>query len=191
MGPSIEAAYQTDWVLLLDLLWHFAGLSVMSVGGFFSVIPEMQRYLVIEQGLISNSQLAASIAIGQAAPGPNVQLVAVIGWQIAGPLGAMIALVGAVGPSASIALWVHRFGARHAQTAWIESVRSGLAPVTIGLMASAAWVIAEVESAHVPLLAVIPLALWLSWRIRLSPLLIVLVAGAYGALAGSQGWLSN
>ncbi|NCX11857.1 MAG: chromate transporter, partial [Betaproteobacteria bacterium] len=63
-----------DWALLGDLLVHFAGLSMMSVGGFISVVPEMQRYLVVEQGLISTRELAASIAIAQAAPGPNVQL---------------------------------------------------------------------------------------------------------------------
>lgn len=190
-GLAVEAMSQIDWAMLLNLLGHFAGLSLMSVGGFFSVIPEMQRYLVFEQGLISNSQLAASIAIGQAAPGPNVQLVAVIGWQIAGPLGAAVALIGAVGPSASIALMAHRLGERHARSAWIESLRAGLAPVTVGLMASAAWVIASVESEHWPMLVVIPVALWLSWRKRLSPLLIVFCAGAYGALAGWQGWLSQ
>ena len=127
---SLEALSQTDWGLLLDLLAHFAGLSVMSVGGFISVVPEMQRYLVVEQGLINQSQLAASIAIGQAAPGPNVQLVAVIGWQIAGPLGAAITLLGAVAPSATMALWANRIGMRHAQSAFIETLRAGLAPLT-------------------------------------------------------------
>lgn len=186
---SLEALNQTDWGLLLDLLAHFAGLSVMSVGGFISVVPEMQRYLVVEQGLINQSQLAASIAIGQAAPGPNVQLVAVIGWQIAGPLGAAITLLGAVAPSATMALWANRIGMRHAQSAFIETLRAGLAPLTVGLMGSAGWVVGSTEAAHWPLLLVIPLAFFLSWRKRLSPLAIVLCAGGYGALAGWQGWL--
>lgn len=186
---SLEALNQTDWGLLLDLLAHFAGLSVMSVGGFISVVPEMQRYLVVEQGLINQSQLAASIAIGQAAPGPNVQLVAVIGWQIAGPLGAAITLLGAVAPSATIALWANRIGMRHAQSAFIETLRAGLAPLTVGLMGSAGWVVGSTEAAHWPLLLVIPLAFFLSWRKRLSPLVIVLCAGGYGALAGWKGWL--
>lgn len=186
---SLEALNQTDWGLLLDLLAHFAGLSVMSVGGFISVVPEMQRYLVVEQGLINQSQLAASIAIGQAAPGPNVQLVAVIGWQIAGPLGAAITLLGAVAPSATMALWANRIGMRHAQSAFIETLRAGLAPLTVGLMGSAGWVVGSTEAAHWPLLLVIPLAFFLSWRKRLSPLVIVLCAGGYGALAGWKGWL--
>ncbi len=181
---------QTDWALLIDLLMHFAGLSLMSVGGFISVVPEMQRYLVVEQGLISNSQLAAAIAIGQAAPGPNVQLVAVIGWQIAGPFGAAVTLIGAVAPSATIALWANRIGMRHAQSALIETLRAGLAPLTVGLMGSAAWVVGAAEAKHWPLLTVIPVAFYLSWRKRLSPVVIVLIAGSYGALAGWQGWLS-
>ena len=186
---SLEALSQTDWGLLLDLLAHFAGLSVMSVGGFISVVPEMQRYLVVEQGLINQSQLAASIAIGQAAPGPNVQLVAVIGWQIAGPLGAAITLLGAVAPSATIALWANRIGMRHNQSAFIETLRAGLAPLTVGLMGSAGWVVGSTEAAHWPLLLVVPLAFFLAWRKTLSPLVIVLCAGGYGALVGWQGWL--
>lgn len=75
----------------------------MSLGGFLVVIPEMQRYLVIERSLLSPAQLAASIAIGQAAPGPNVQLVAVIGWQIAGAMGAAVCMLAAVLPSVAIA----------------------------------------------------------------------------------------
>jgi len=161
----------------------------MSVGGFIAVVPEMQRYLVVEQGLINQSQLAASIAIGQAAPGPNVQLVAVIGWQIAGPFGAAITLLGAVAPSATIALWANRIGMRHAQSPFIDTLRAGLAPLTVGLMGSAAWVVGSAEAKHWPLLLVIPVAFFLSWRKRLSPLMIVLLAGGYGALAGGLGWL--
>jgi chromate transporter len=187
---SLQTVHQTDWALLLDLLIHFAGLSVMSVGGFISVVPEMQRYLVVEQALISNSQLAAAIVIGQAAPGPNVQLVAVIGWQIAGPLGAAATLLAAVAPSATIALWANRIGMRHAQSALIETLRAGLAPLTVGLMGSAAWVVGAAEAKHWLLLMVIPVAFYLAWRKKLSPFIIVLIAGGYGALAGWQGWLS-
>ncbi|NCZ74977.1 MAG: chromate transporter [Betaproteobacteria bacterium] len=178
-----------DWALLGDLLVHFAGLSMMSVGGFISVVPEMQRYLVVEQGLISTRELAASIAIAQAAPGPNVQLVAVIGWQIAGPLGAAVCLLGAIGPSALIALGAHRLGIRHAQSTWVGTIRAGLAPLTVGLMGSACWVIGEAEFSHWPMLLVIPAAFWLSWRKRLSPVLIVLIAGGFGAFAGWQRWI--
>ena len=57
-------------------------LSLMSVGGAISTLPEMHRFLVDQQRWLSNSQFNASIALAQAAPGPNVLFVALFGWNI-------------------------------------------------------------------------------------------------------------
>lgn len=187
--PGEAPLHVTDWPLLGDLLLHFASLSLMSVGGFIAVLPEMQRYLVIERALLTPSQLAAAIAIGQSAPGPNVQLVAVIGWQIAGFAGAMVSMLAAVLPSAAIAWGIHRLGLRHAQHAAMRRLRTALAPISLGLMVSAAWVVASTELHEPLLLALGPATLWLSWRWRLSPLLLVLGAGVLGLVFAALGWL--
>ena len=59
-------------------------LSLLSVGGAITVVPDMHRYLVGQTGLLTDAQFNASIAIAQASPGPNVLFVAVMGWQAAG-----------------------------------------------------------------------------------------------------------
>jgi len=186
MAPWLE----TDWSLMRDLLLHFGGLSLMSLGGFLVVIPEMQRYLVIERSLLSPAQLAASIAIGQAAPGPNVQLVAVIGWQLAGALGAAVCMLAAVLPSVAIAWGVHRLGTRFSRSPAMPKLRGALLPISLGLMVSAGSVVASTEVHQPLLLAIVPLALWLSWRFRLSPILIVVGAGLLGLVLAEQGWIA-
>jgi len=179
----------TDWILVRDLLLHFGSLSLMSLGGFLVVIPEMQRYLVIERSLLSPAQLAASIAIGQAAPGPNVQLVAVIGWQIAGAMGAAVCMLAAVLPSVAIAWGTRRLGARFTHDPAMPKLRAALLPISLGLMVSAGSVVASTEAHQPLLLALVPLALWLSWRLRLSPILIVVGAGFVGFAFAAMGWL--
>src|SRR5215211_7170147 len=71
--------HSADW---LSLFGHYLLLSLLSIGGAISTTSEMHRYLVDEQHWLTPSQFNASIAIAQAAPGPNVLFVALMGWNI-------------------------------------------------------------------------------------------------------------
>ena len=75
------------WPELLALTGHFMLLSLLAVGGAITTASDMHRYVVAEHGWISDAQFSASIAIAQAAPGPNVLFVAVIGWNVGGLAG--------------------------------------------------------------------------------------------------------
>ena len=81
---------------LLALFGHFVVLSLLAVGGAITTVPDMHRFIVAEHHWLTDAQFTASIAIAQAAPGPNVLFVAVLGWNVAGPFGArgLIFLVG-------------------------------------------------------------------------------------------------
>ncbi|MBA3624530.1 MAG: chromate transporter, partial [Methylibium sp.] len=119
--------------LLLSLFGHFLLLSLLSIGGAITVAPDMHRWMVVEQQLLSDAQFTSSIAIAQAAPGPNVLFVAILGYQAAGLLGAAVTLVGILLPSATLALLASRWG--HARQDWraIRAFKLGMAPVTLAL----------------------------------------------------------
>ena len=82
MSTSLTPA---DWI---GLFTHFTALSLLAVGGVITTVPDMQRYLVHERGWIGDGEFTASVALAQAAPGPNVLFVAVLGWNVAGAAGA-------------------------------------------------------------------------------------------------------
>ena len=95
-------------------------LSLLAIGGAITTAPDMHRYVVDEHHWISDAQFSASIAIAQAAPGPNVLFVAVLGWNVAGPLGALATMAGTLLPSTALTLVATRWGAapaRHARRA--------------------------------------------------------------------------
>lgn len=69
---------------LSALFGHFLVLSLLSVGGAITTAPDMHRYLVVDQGWLNDAQFTASVALAQAAPGPNVLFVAILGWNVAG-----------------------------------------------------------------------------------------------------------
>ena len=170
-----------DW---LALFGHFLLLSLLSIGGAITVVPDMHRVLVEQMGLLSDTQFNASIAIAQASPGPNVLFVAVMGYQAAGLLGAAATLAGIMLPSTTLALAAGRWG--HARREWrpVQAFKAGMAPIVIALMLATGWILsAETPGwGHILLTAA---AAVLVWQTRVH--LLVLVAA--GALVGALGWV--
>jgi chromate transporter len=180
-----------DW---FNLFAHFLALSLMSVGGAISTAPEMHRYLVVQQGWLTDSQFNASIAIAQAAPGPNVLFIALIGWHIGinagsmalGLLGVLITMTGILLPSTTLsylaARWAYRNRARRA----VRAFKQGMAPIVIALLIATGWIMA---SAHKDLAMDWPLWLMTSiatlviWKTRIHLLWLLGV----GAVLGWQG----
>ncbi len=170
---------------LLGLVGHFLVLSLLAIGGAITTAPDMHRYLVLEQRWISDEQFTASVALAQAAPGPNVLFVAVLGWNVAGPAGAAATLAGIMLPSTTLALWATRWGARRRDTIGVRAFTGGLAPMTIGLLLATGWVLTDPARGHWGLMALVALTVVVMLPGRLSPIWMV---GA-GMVAGALGWV--
>lgn len=170
---------------LLGLFAHFLLLSVLAVGGAITTATDMHRYLVVEQHWLTDTQFTASVALAQAAPGPNVLFVAVLGWNVAGPLGAAVTLFGIMLPSTTLALWATRWGAKRRETLGVRAFTSGLAPMTIGLLLATGWVLTDPARGHPGLMVLVALTVAVMWRSKLSPIWMV----AAGMIAGALGWV--
>lgn len=145
----------------------------------------MHRYLVVEQRWIGDAEFTASVALAQAAPGPNVLFVATLGWNVAGPLGAAVTLLGIMLPSTTLALWATRWGARRRATRGVRAFTSGMAPITIGLLLATGWVLATPSRGQAGLLLLVALTVAVMLRTRRGPIWMV---GA-GMVAGALGWV--
>ena len=181
-----------DFTDLFGLFTHFLILSMLSVGGAITTVPDMHRYIVAEHHWLTNAQFTASIAIAQAAPGPNVLFVAVLGWNVAGPLGALATMTGILIPSTMLSLWATRWGSQRRETRFVRAFTAGLTPLTLGLLLATGWVLAEPYLLH-PLqpahrwgaLALIAVSIAVMLRTKLSPMWLV----ALGTLAGALGFV--
>jgi chromate transporter len=155
------ALHGWDW---LRLLGHLALLSLLSVGGALTTAPEMHRYLVVQQRWLSETQFNASLTLVQAAPGPNVLFVALLGWNLGmnsgGPLlalgGVFLALAGILLPSTLVTHLASQWGYRNRDLRAVRAFKQGMAPVVIGLMLSTGWILAAA-----PRDAARPWPLWL------------------------------
>ncbi len=184
---SFNAAEASHW---WALAWHFISISLLAVGGAMSAAPEMQRYLVGERGWMDASQFSASIALAQAAPGPNVLFVAVLGYSLAGVPGAAVALLGTLLPSTVLTLMATRWAHHHREAPAVRAFTQGLLPLTLALLLCTAWFLLEpvVRNASAPVWpgAALALATWvLSVRARVHPVALIAAGGVLGAL----GWV--
>lgn len=165
-------------------LWaHFMLLSLLAVGGAITTAPDMQRYLVGEHGWMTDAQFTAGVAIAQAAPGPNILFVAVMGWHVAGVAGVLATMAGIMGPSSLLAFAVGRYGRRRADSLGLRAFTAGLTPLTLGLLLSTGWVLtAPVRSEWMAAVLVLGTVL-AGVRTRISPVWMIAVGAVAGALA--------
>lgn len=187
----------------LQLTAYFLSLSLLSVGGAMATAPDMYRHVVEVRAWLSGDQFSTAISIAQAAPGPNIMYVALLGWNIGlnavGPdkglitwlaaLGACLAcLIGMLLPS-SILVWSStRWMRQNRMRRSVRAFRWGMMPLVVGLVLATGWILAARETgaaqAWVPWLLAGVTTL-LVWKTRMH---LLWMLGA-GALLGAMGWV--
>jgi chromate transporter len=165
---------------VFTLAWTFALMSLFAVGGANSAIPEMHRVAVDVQHWMSDQQFADAFAISQMSPGPNVLIVTLIGYSVAGVAGALVATLAMCGPAAVVAYYVSRFLARSSHSRWPAMIQAALVPLSIGLM-SASGLILALASDRTPAAALVTVAAAvLAFATRLHPFWLLLAGGCLG-----------
>lgn len=175
----------SDWV---SLLLHYLSLSLMAIGGAITTAPDMHRYLVEQQHWLTEAQFSASVAIAQAAPGPNVLFVALMGWHVGlnaggkllGLLGVLTTMTGILIPSATLTYMTARWGHANRELRAVRAFKQGMAPIVVALLIATAWILGQTGgpiSKDWPLWCLTLVSAVLVWRTRVH-LLWLLAAGA-------------
>ena len=179
-----------EWV---ELFLHYLSLSLLSIGGAITTAPDMHRFLVDQQHWLTDAQFNASIAIAQAAPGPNVLFVALLGWNVgmnagglpAGLLGVFLALLGILIPSTTLTYVAAQWGHRNRELRAVRAFKQGMAPIVVALLIATSWILAGANGSSLkdwPVWLVTAATALIVWRTKIH-LLWLLGAGAL------LGWL--
>lgn len=166
------------------LVGHLLVLSLLQIGGALVIAPDVQRLFVQQFHLLTEAQFTASIAIAQAAPGPNVLWAAVAGFQAAGVIGAAGALTSILTPASLLAVTMGRLDRARGEGRALQAFKAGMAPITIALISSTSWLLlADAPSIGRTLVAGVTAVV--VWRTRVHILWLISLGAAIGAL----GWL--
>lgn len=190
MSISLAAA---DWVALFT---HFATLSLLAVGGALPMAPDMHRFLVLDQRWLTEAQFISSVALAQAAPGPNVLFVALLGWNVglnagsygAAILGMALTMLGLLLPSSILMLLSVRWSRRNREMRMVRAFKQGMAPLVVALITATGWVLIAAHDN--------PTNDWRLWLLTALSCGLVLLARIHvlwvlgmGALFGGLGWV--
>ena len=182
-----------DW---FSLFFHYLTLSLLSIGGAITTAPDMHRFLVDQQHWLTDEQFNASIAIAQAAPGPNVLFVALLGWNVglnaggipAGLLGVFLSLLGILIPSTVLTYAAAQWGHRNRELRAVRAFKQGMAPIVVALLIATSWILATANGSSLedwPVWLLTGITALIVWKTRLHLLWLL---GA-GALLGWYGLL--
>ncbi len=190
-----------DW---LSLFGHFLSLSLLAIGGAITTIPAMHSYLVADKAWLTDGQFTTSIALAQAAPGPNLLFIALLGWNVglnsaggvaagaqAWPmalLGVAVTMVGIMLPSTTLTFFAARWGHQNRELRAVRAFKQGMAPIVIALLVATGWIVASAQGGMLEqwrLWLVSVLAAVLVWATRLHLLWLL----GTGALLGALGWV--
>ena len=168
--------------VLIELFLEFALLSCVAFGGATALLPEMHRVVVENHHWLDDTTFTYLYAIAQAAPGPNVLVVTLIGWEIAGLGGALAATLAMCLPmSVLIYLLIDRWegfaGAR-----WQKAISLGVAPLAVGLIFSGATLIAQAASFGWAAWGLVAATVLANLRLKLHPLWFIAVGAGLGVL---------
>ena len=200
MNPVLQLSAQ-DWLSLFN---HFASLSLLAVGGAITTAPDMHRYLVDETQWLSDSQFTSSIALAQAAPGPNILFVALMGWNVGlnagaglgggwisaglASLGVLVTMLGMVLPSSVLTYTATRWAHQHREKLGIRAFKVGMALIVIALLLSTAWLLTishKQPGQDWPLYLLTALTTLVVLRTQVHMLWLI----GLGALLGALGWV--
>jgi chromate transporter len=162
------------------LVWTFGLMSLFAVGGANAAIPEMHRVAVEVRHWMTDKQFSDVFAISQLSPGPNVLIVTLIGYSVAGISGALAATLAMCVPTAVLAYWVSRLLTRSTQSRWPAIIQSALVPLSIGLMGASGLVLALTSDRTWVAGLGTATAATLAFATRLNPLWLLLAGGFLG-----------
>ena len=129
--------------MLVSLVVLFVPLSLVSVGGGQTVVAAIHQGVVSDHHWLTEAQFVDAFAISRMAPGPGTLLVTLIGWQVAGGWGAVVASIAIFVPSSLLVYGLARLWARYRGATWQVALEAGLRPVAAGMILASGLVLVE------------------------------------------------
>ena len=166
-------------------LWAlFAGffrVGLFGFGGGPSFIPLMQKECVAA-GWITEERFLEALAAGNALPGPITTKMALwIGYDVAGPAGAFVSLVGLLLPSSVLIGALGAFLVRNREHWAVSASMKGAQPAVVAMLAWTAFELAPSGLKGGPQVA-IALAAFVALAAKVHPALVIVGAAVAGLL---------
>jgi chromate transporter len=166
--------------VVAEIAVRFTALSLVAIGGINAILPEVHRVVVDVEHWMTSAEFVELFALAQLAPGPNAMIVALVGWKVAGLIGALVATLAVCGPSSVACYVTWQWVDRLRESKLRAVIQRALAPLAIGLIMASGYTLALGADRSPGALALTMLAAAALAFTRFNPVWILLAAAAVG-----------
>jgi chromate transporter len=167
---------------LVILAAQFALMSLFAIGGANAAMPEMHRLAVDTYRWMTDRQFADLFAIAQLTPGPNVIIVTLIGYHVAGITGALVTTAAMCGPTCVLTYYIAQVWEKFREKRWRIAIQAGLVPVSIGLVGASAYVLALAADTNWVAAAITIATVVAGYFTKINPLWVFAAAALIGVM---------
>ncbi|KGG79851.1 chromate transporter [Caloranaerobacter azorensis H53214] len=170
-------------MIYIKLFISFLKIGVFSFGGGYAMLPLIQEEVITKNGWINLKEFVDILAISQMTPGPiAINSATFLGYKIGGVLGAVVSTLAVITPSLVIILLIAHFLRKFKESKYVDWFFKGLRPVIIGLIASAAILVAKNTIIDIKSLIITLAIFYLVTYKKLHPILCIVIAGGLGVI---------
>lgn len=169
----------------LEIFWLFFKISLMSIGGVFGMMPELERLIVFEHHWMTSERFLQAYVIGQFVPGPTMAFCPIIGYMVNGWGGFLAGFVGIyIGPTALV-VGTYNLYFRVKDIRWVRRIELSLRPLIIGLLVASTIRLWSVQTDspeaewQIKLMTLVLMAfsIWIYRKVKVDLLILVLGFG--------------
>jgi len=169
----------------LKLIWAYLKIGLFGFGGGYAMLALIERE-VVNPGWITEQMFTDIVAISQMTPGPiGINSATYIGYVVTGGVwGSIVATITVMLPSFLLVIYASHFISRHKESTIIKGIFTGLRPVVIGLIASAALLMMNKQNFpdYTISVAICAASFCLNYFTRFHPIYIICLAGLTGLI---------
>ncbi|MDE6317958.1 MAG: chromate transporter [Muribaculaceae bacterium] len=185
-------------MIYLQLIWSYLKIGLFGFGGGYAMLSLIEKEIV-GPGWITEQMFTDIVAISQMTPGPiGINSATYIGYvapgeysaafssPVWGVLGSLLCTLVVILPSFLLVAKLSRFITRHHESGVIKGIFSGLRPVVVGLIASAALLLMNgdnfgTETGDLIKSIIICVASFCAVMFtKIHPIFVIILAGAAG-----------
>ena len=167
--------------LYLQLFWSFFKIGAFTLGGGYVMIPLIEQEIVGRRRWISSDEFAETLTLAQSAPGPiAINSAVFVGYKMRGMRGALVAVSGVVIPSFAVILLIAMFFPSVRDNEAIARIFSGLRPAVVALIAVSFVRMLQKKNFVWPVTLIAAMAALLVSFLKISPVIVILIAGIGG-----------
>ncbi len=168
--------------VLLSLFLKLSAFAMVAFGGINALLPVLYDLSVNQEHWISPQTFADYFAIAQAAPGPNLMTVTLIGWNVGGVLGAALATFAIAWPSSIVVYFLQGYISKIQNKQRQRIIQFTASALAVGLVLAAAWKISLQMNQSLAAVILTIVTISITFFTRWHPLYLIAAGAACGLL---------